>query len=257
MSTLLGQTSAKHLMLRGTQPFPKTLLFLKILLLKSVLGCLPSYLCLILPKTDFLLVNLPKLSKLSNPTVTVTSDVTSSPVPQARNDVFRLILIYHFWVTFRLLINLKCLSNIRDPRRIRPILNQTTTHINAVALVHSKLTTVTLFSLFLQINWIVFSLFLILLPVQSINPQNFMTYFLFLNLSTGSKFLNEYIKRFYLSFINVLSLTNLPTAYYSNTSTIRVSSSITLKRPRHPFRLQITNRSFHSVPSLQLRSLRQ
>jgi hypothetical protein len=37
-------------------------------------------------KTDFLLIGLPnKLSKLNNPTVNVTSDMTSSPVPQARN----------------------------------------------------------------------------------------------------------------------------------------------------------------------------
>ena len=37
-------------------------------------------------KTDFLLIGLPKqLSKFNNPTMNVTSDVTLSPVPQARN----------------------------------------------------------------------------------------------------------------------------------------------------------------------------
>ena len=58
-------------------------------------------------KTDFLLIGLPEqLSKLNNPTRNVTSDVTLSPVPEARNLGFRLILIYLFLVTYPLLLNL-------------------------------------------------------------------------------------------------------------------------------------------------------
>ena len=82
--------------------------------------------------------------------------------------VFCLILIYHVLVTFRLLLNLVFLIL---GRRIRPILNQITARNITTALLHSKLDYYNYFSIFLQINWIVFSLFLILLLVQSLEPQ--------------------------------------------------------------------------------------
>jgi hypothetical protein len=58
-------------------------------------------------KTDFLLIGLPEqLSQLNNPAVNVTSDITSSRVPQARTLGVLFILIHLFVVTFPLLPNL-------------------------------------------------------------------------------------------------------------------------------------------------------
>ena len=68
----------------------------------------------------------------------VTSDVTLSPVPQARNlsVLFDSNLSLSGHISS---ITKSCLSNIRDLRRIRPILDQTTARNIATALVHSKL----------------------------------------------------------------------------------------------------------------------
>jgi hypothetical protein len=77
-----------------------------------------------------------------------------------------------------------CFSQIRDLRRIRPIHDQTTARNTATAHIHSKLDyshihsklDLTLyFSIFLQIKWIVFSLFVILLLMQLLKPPNFVT----------------------------------------------------------------------------------
>ena len=58
-------------------------------------------------KTDFLLIGLPEqLYKLSNPIMNVTSDVTLSLVPEARNLGVLFDSIYLVLVTFRLLLRL-------------------------------------------------------------------------------------------------------------------------------------------------------
>ena len=124
-------------------------------------------------KTDFLLIGLPEqLYKLSNPIMNVTSDVTLSLVPEARNLGVLFDSIYLVLVTFRLLLNL--VFPILG-RRIRPILNQITARNITTALLHSKLDYYNYFSIFLQINWIVFSLLLILLLMQSLELPDFIT----------------------------------------------------------------------------------
>ena len=87
-------------------------------------------------KTDFLLIGLPKqLSKLNNTTINVTSDVTLSPVPQARN--LGVLFDFNLSISGHIsCISKSCLSNIRDLRRIRPILDQTTARNIATALVY-------------------------------------------------------------------------------------------------------------------------
>ena len=123
-------------------------------------------------KTDFLLIGLPEqLYKLSNPIMNVTSDVTLSLVPEARNLGVLFDSIYLVLVTFRLLLNLIFLIL---GRRIRPILNQITARNITTALLHSKLDYYNYFSIFLQINWIVFSLLLILLLMQSLELPDFI-----------------------------------------------------------------------------------
>ena len=88
-------------------------------------------------KTDFLLIGLPEqLYKLSNPIMNVTSDVTLSLVPEARN--LRVLFDSNLSCSGHISsITKSCLSNIRDPRRIRPTLDQTTARNINTALVHS------------------------------------------------------------------------------------------------------------------------
>ena len=90
-------------------------------------------------KTDFLFIGLPKQpSKLNNPTMNVTSDVTLSSVPQARN--LGVLLDSNLSLSGHISsVTKSCFSNIMDLRRIRPILDKTTARNIATALVHSKL----------------------------------------------------------------------------------------------------------------------
>jgi hypothetical protein len=79
-----------------------------------------------------------QLSKLNNPTVNVTSDITLSPVPHARN--LGVLFDTNFSLSGHIFsITKSCFSHIRDLRRIRPILDQTTARTIATALIHSKL----------------------------------------------------------------------------------------------------------------------
>ena len=90
-------------------------------------------------KTDFLLIGLPKqLSKIQNPTLTVTPTVSVSPASSARNLGIQfdsnLSLSDHISSVTK-----SCLFHVRDLRRLRPILDQTTARNIATALIHSKL----------------------------------------------------------------------------------------------------------------------
>ena len=90
-------------------------------------------------KTDFLPLGLPKqLSKVDNPSLLVHPDVSLSPVTSDRN------LGIHFDSTLSLSNHISsstksCLFHVRDLRRIRPFLDQTTARNIATALIHSKL----------------------------------------------------------------------------------------------------------------------
>jgi len=98
-------------------------------------------------------------------------------------------------------ISKSCFLNIRDLRRIRNTIDQTTACTIATSLIHSKIDYyVTLFySIYLLHKQIVFNLSLTLLLVLSPKLLDFITLLLFLNLSTG--YINERIK------YKVLSLT--------------------------------------------------
>jgi hypothetical protein len=91
-------------------------------------------------KTEFLLVGLPKqLSKIENPSISMTPTVVFiTPVSSARNLVVlfdsNLSLSDHISSIIK-----SCLFHVRDFRRLRPILDQTTARNIATALIHSKL----------------------------------------------------------------------------------------------------------------------
>jgi hypothetical protein len=106
--------------------------------------------------------------------VNVTSDVTLSPVPHARN---LGVLFYSNLSLPRNITSItKFFSHITDPRRIRPILDHTTARNIAITFVRSKLDNCNFIFLNLPANQvIVFSLFLIMLLVQSLKPPDFIT----------------------------------------------------------------------------------
>jgi len=139
-------------------------------------------------KTEFLIFGLPsqKLSKLNNPTIHLTNNVILSPIDSARNlgVIFdkNLSFVQHISP-----ISKSCFLNIRDLRRIRNTIDQTTAPLLLLSFI-LKLTIVTLFySIYLLHKRIVCNLSLTLLLVLSPKRLNFITLFLFLNLSTGSR----------------------------------------------------------------------
>jgi hypothetical protein len=90
-------------------------------------------------KTEFLLIGLPKqLSKIENPSLSMTPSVTSSPVSSARNlgILFDSNLSQSDYISS---IIKSCLFHVRDLIRLRPILDQTTARNIATALIHFKI----------------------------------------------------------------------------------------------------------------------
>jgi hypothetical protein len=181
LSTIISQCGAHHHLYEDdtqlfisftSSEFVRNIAILESTITKVCSWISANLLLLNSSKTDFLLIGLSKqLSKLDNPTVNVTSDVTLSPVPQARN----------LGVLFD--------SNLSHSGHISSILNLVflilgTTGVLDLFLIKLQLvilqlilsilnlTTVTLcFSIFLQINWIIFSLLLILLLVVTKTPR--------------------------------------------------------------------------------------
>jgi len=90
-------------------------------------------------KTEFLIFCLPQqLSKLNNPTIHLPNNVILSPVDYARNlgVIFDKNLAYAQHISS---ISKSCFLNIRDLRRIRNTIDQTTACIIATSLIHSKI----------------------------------------------------------------------------------------------------------------------
>ena len=90
-------------------------------------------------KTEFLLIGLPaQLSKIHNPTLTISSNTTIQPVSSARNlgIIFDSNLSFSDHISY---ISKSCFSHIRDLRRIRNTLDHKTACTIATSLIHSKL----------------------------------------------------------------------------------------------------------------------
>jgi len=90
-------------------------------------------------KTEFLVFGLPQqLSKLNNPTIHLPNNVILSPVVSARN----LGVIFDKNLSFAQHISStskSCFHNIRDLRRMRNTIDQTTVRTIATSLIHSKI----------------------------------------------------------------------------------------------------------------------
>ena len=90
-------------------------------------------------KTEFLLIGLPKqLSKVSDPTLLMPSNVAITPTDAARN----LGVIFDSSLTMSdhiSSVSKSCFLSIRDLRRIRNTLDHQTAKTIATSLIHSKL----------------------------------------------------------------------------------------------------------------------
>jgi hypothetical protein len=112
---------------------------LKTLYVMFLTGCHPTFFLSNPSKTEFLIIGLPQqLSKLNSPVIHLPNNVTLSPVTSARN----LGVIFDNNLTFSQhisAISKSCFLNIRDLRRIRSTIDQTTACTIATSLVHSKI----------------------------------------------------------------------------------------------------------------------
>jgi hypothetical protein len=207
-------------------------------------------------KTDFLLIGLPKqLSKVANPSLSVSPDVSLSTVASARD--LGVLFDSNFSLSNHISpITKSCLFHVRDLRRLRPILDKNTARTIATALIHSKLDYCN--SLFLN------------LPACQLDRLQLVLNSAARAVTNTSKFhhITPILKSLHWLKITerihykILSLTykclvlNKPT-YLRNLLTIqstftsRSSTVITLKRPYNPSRRKISDRSFyHSAPAL-------
>jgi hypothetical protein len=106
-------------------------------------------------KTEFLLIGLPQqLSKVSDPTLLMPSNITISPTDTARN----LGVIFDSSLTMSdhiSSVSKSCFLSIRDLRRIRNTLDHLTAQTIATSLIHSKLDYCNSLFTFLVLNLIV------------------------------------------------------------------------------------------------------
>ena len=207
-------------------------------------------------KTEFLLIGLPKqLSKVSDPTLLMPSNVTITPADTARN----LGVIFDSSLTMSdhiSSVSKSCFLSIRDLRRIRNTLDLRTAQTIASSLIHSKLDYCN--SLFLNLPRTQLDRLQLILNsaarAVSGTPK-------FTHISPVLKSLH-WLKIDQRIHYKVLSITyktlqsHKPSYLFnllhvkSNTGT-RSSSSVTLKRPTVLSRLKITDRSFtHHAPVL-------
>jgi len=130
------------------------------------------------------------LNSIILPFIHLPNNVILSPVDYARN----LGVIFDKNLSFAQHISStpkSCFANfanIRDLRRIRNTIDQTTACTITTSLIHSKLISVTLFySIYLLHKRIIFNLSLTQLLVLSPKLLNFITSLLFLNFSTDTR----------------------------------------------------------------------
>ena len=148
LSSLISQSSVNHkLYADDTQlflSFSADTFSENILLLQNTISNISSwmasnFLSLNPTKTEFLLIGLPaQLSKIHNPTLTISSNTTIQPVSSARNlgIIFDSNLSFSDHISY---ISKSCFSHIHDLRRIRNTLDHKTACTIATSLIHSKL----------------------------------------------------------------------------------------------------------------------
>ena len=206
LSSIISQSSVNHkLYADDTQlflSFSADTFSENILLLQNTISNISSWMASNLlslnpAKTEFLLIGLPaQLSKIHNPTLTISSNTTIQPVSSARNlgIIFDSNLSFSDHISY---ISKSCFSHIRDLRRIRNTSDHKTTCTIAPSLIHSKLDYCNSLYLNISSQQLGFNSFSTLLLVLSQKLQNSITLLLISNHFTGSKLRNPYNTRFF------------------------------------------------------------
>jgi hypothetical protein len=207
-------------------------------------------------KTEFLIIGLrQQLAKLNHPTISLPNSVTLCPVKSARNlgVIFDSTLSYSEHISA---ISKSCFNHIRDLRRLRSSIDQTTACTIVTALIHSKLD----YCNSLLLN----------LPASSTNRLQFVLNSAARAVTKTSRFhhitpvlkslhwlkINQRIHYKVISLTYKILLSDQPSYLRSllglqSSRSTRSSSVVTLTRPSNPSRLKITNRSFyHTAPAL-------
>ena len=206
-------------------------------------------------KTEFLLIGLlAQLSKIHNPTLTISSNTTIQPVSSARNlYIFDSNLSLSDHISY---ISKSCFSHIRDLRRIRNTLDHQTACTIATSLIHSKLDYYN--SLYLNIsNQQLNRLQLILNSAaravtktpkfHHITPHLKSLHWLKITQRIQYKILSLTYKS--LQYNKPSSISDLLTIQL--TRSLRSSAVVTLQRPSNPSRLKVSDRSFYfQAPAL-------
>jgi Reverse transcriptase (RNA-dependent DNA polymerase)/Endonuclease-reverse transcriptase len=203
-------------------------------------------------KTEFLLFGTPaQLTKISEPTLTLSSDTIIKPASSARNlgIIFDSNLSFSDHISH---LSKTCFSHIRDLRRIRNTLDHTTACTIATSLIHSKLDYCN--SLFLNITTHQLDRLQLIqnaaaraitkLPKFShVTPLLKSLHWLKIKQRIQYKILSITYKS--LKYNQPLSINNLISI--QNIRSTRSSSVVTLLRPSVSSRLHISNRSFSTA----------
>ena len=265
LSSLISDSSVKHhLYADDTQlfisftahDFAQNISYLKTTINMVSTWMSANLLSLNQSKTEFLLIGLPKqLSKVSDPTLLMPSNVTITPTDAARN----LGVIFDSSLTMSAHISSvskSCFSTIRDLRRIRNTLDQHTAQTIATSLIHSKVDYCN--SLFLNLPRSQLGRLQLILnsAARAVSRTPRFTHISPVLESLHWLKIDQRIHYKVLSIIYKTLQSHQPSYLYnllhvqSNTST-RSSSSVTLERPTAHSRLKITDRSFtHHAPIL-------
>ena len=265
LSSIISQSSVNHkLYADDTQlflSFSADTFSENILLFQNTISNISSwmasnFLSLNPAKTEFLLIGLPaQLSKIHNPTLTISSNTTIQPVSSARNlgIIFDSNLSFSDPISY---ISKSCFSHIRDLRRIRNTLDHKTACTIATSLIHSKLDYCN--SLYLNIsNQQLNRLQLILNSAaravtktpkfHHITPHLKSLHWLKITQRIQYKILSLTYKS--LQYNKPSSISDLLTI--QPTRSTRSSAVVTLQRPSNPSRLKISDRSFYfQAPAL-------
>ena len=207
-------------------------------------------------KTEFLLIGLPQqLAKLNSPTVSLPDCVTLSPVPSARN----LGVIFDSNLSFSehiSAISKSCLYHIRDLKRLRSSIDQTTARTIATALIHSMLDYRNSLLLNLPSSYTNRLQLVLNSAARAVTRTPKFQHITPILKSLHWLKINQRIQYKVLSLTYKILLSNQPSYLRSllsiqNSQSTRSSSVVTLIRPSNPSRLKITDRSFYyTAPAL-------
>jgi hypothetical protein len=207
-------------------------------------------------ETEFLIIGLrQQLARLSHPTISLPNSVTLYPVKSARNlgVIFYSTLSYSEHISA---ISKSCFNHIRDLRRLRSSIDQTTACTIATALIHSNLHYCNSLLLNLSSSSTNRLQFVLNSAVRAVTRTSRFHHITPVLESLHWLKINQRIHYKVISLTYKILLFDQPSYLRSllslqSSCSTRSSSVVTLTRPSNPSRLKITNRSFyHTAPAV-------